>query len=308
MSSELSKKPYDDSDFWHSTNRWKDAPKALEAAIASNPNFLVRPNIFAGDLSIYEIFWADLQPYLLSRGYQLRPRYRPDWVPSWKDCKSTLYDLNSFEDSIVAYYARKVFDATRISDDCKVMMKRVELDGAEQHLARYLSSPHWAGDTRNHTVPILDIIPLPHSGTEALLVMPLLLRFNEVPFHWIDDDLPQGLDFMHAHKIAHRDACYLNLMMDASKIIPRGFHPVKIRTHDGVTLDKERHDRWSVAPVKYYFIDFGLSRYYPDEPWETMTGLCGQDRTVPELVAKEPYDPFKLDIFQLGNAFLEHMM
>ncbi|KAG6872913.1 hypothetical protein C0992_009262 [Termitomyces sp. T32_za158] len=113
---------------------------------------------------------------------------------------------------------------------------------------------------------------------------------------------------MHAHKIAHRDAGYLNLMMDASKVIPRGFHPIKTRTHDGVTLGQECHDRWSVGPVKYYFIDFGLSRYYPDGPWETRTGLCGQDRTVPELVANEPYDPFKLDIFQLGNAFMEILM
>ncbi|KAG6871495.1 hypothetical protein C0992_011122, partial [Termitomyces sp. T32_za158] len=311
MSSELSKEPYEDSHLWHSTNRWKDASKALEAAIAANPflqNF--NSNIFAGNLWINEVFWADLQPYLLSCGYQLRPRYRPDWVPSWKDCElpSHSRNLENFEDSIVAFSSHKVFDATRISDGCKVMMKRVELDGVEQHFARYLSSPDWAGDTRNHTVPILDIIPLPDSETEALLIMPLLLQFNEVPFHWIDDDLPQGLDFMHAHKIAHRDACYLNLMMDASKVIPRGFHPVNIHSHDGVTRRQERHDRWSVAPVKYYFIDFGLSRYYPDQPWETITGLCGQDRTVPELVANEPYDPFKLDIFQLGNAFLELMM
>ncbi|KAG8727256.1 hypothetical protein FRC11_013603, partial [Ceratobasidium sp. 423] len=28
--------------------------------------------------------WVSFQPYLLSKGYQLRPRYQPDWVPSWK--------------------------------------------------------------------------------------------------------------------------------------------------------------------------------------------------------------------------------
>lgn len=27
--------------------------------------------------------WVGYQPYLLSKGYQLRPRYRPDWIPSW---------------------------------------------------------------------------------------------------------------------------------------------------------------------------------------------------------------------------------
>lgn len=29
------------------------------------------------------MFWVDYQPFLLSRGYKLRPRYQPDWVPSW---------------------------------------------------------------------------------------------------------------------------------------------------------------------------------------------------------------------------------
>lgn len=27
--------------------------------------------------------WADLYNYLLGQGYQLRPRYRPGWKPSW---------------------------------------------------------------------------------------------------------------------------------------------------------------------------------------------------------------------------------
>lgn len=31
-----------------------------------------------------EFFWVDIQPFLLSRGYRLRPRYDPAWIPSWK--------------------------------------------------------------------------------------------------------------------------------------------------------------------------------------------------------------------------------
>ncbi|KAG6897209.1 hypothetical protein C0993_007673 [Termitomyces sp. T159_Od127] len=314
---ELYEKPLDDSHLWHSTHQWKDAQKVLQAAIATNPSFkYVDPHTFAGDLLIDEKLWADHQPYLLSRGYQLRPRYRPGWVPSWKNCKSPLRDLDDFEDSIVAASSRRVLDATRVSDGCKVMMKRVDPHGAELHLARYLSSPQWTGDD---------------SQAEALLVMPLLLQFHGVPFglfgevvdamkqflqartiflrqRWVDNNLSQGLDFMHAHKIAHRDACYLNLMMDASKLIPRGFHPIMNHTHDGVTRGQERLDRASVGPVQYYFIDFGLSAYYPDEPLETDVGFCGQDRTVPELLSNKPYDPFKLDVFQLGNAFMEILM
>jgi len=32
----------------------------------------------------YEYFWVDHQPFLLSRGYKLRPRYDPKWIPTWK--------------------------------------------------------------------------------------------------------------------------------------------------------------------------------------------------------------------------------
>jgi hypothetical protein len=46
--------------------------------------------------------WVSLQPYLLSKGYELRPRYRPDWVPSWTltgadpdDCEDSLNSLVS---------------------------------------------------------------------------------------------------------------------------------------------------------------------------------------------------------------------
>jgi hypothetical protein len=31
----------------------------------------------------YEEIWVTLYPFLLSRGYKLRPRYHPGWIPSW---------------------------------------------------------------------------------------------------------------------------------------------------------------------------------------------------------------------------------
>lgn len=35
-------------------------------------------------LEEHEIPWRERYDYLYSRGYALRPRYRPDWVASWK--------------------------------------------------------------------------------------------------------------------------------------------------------------------------------------------------------------------------------
>jgi hypothetical protein len=58
------------------------------------------------ELRLDEHFWVDQQPFLLSRGYTLRPRYDPAWVPSWKrpidrypaedSCRVLVRDLNLF--------------------------------------------------------------------------------------------------------------------------------------------------------------------------------------------------------------------
>lgn len=55
-------------------------------------------------------------------------------------------------------------------------------------------------------------------------------------------------------------------------------------------------------PVKYYFIDFGIStRFSPDEHPRLVVGRQGLDDKVPELSDTVPYDPFKTNIFIIGN-------
>lgn len=39
---------------------------------------------FDGDLLPYEYFWRNHQQWLEKCGYLLPPRYKPDWIPSWK--------------------------------------------------------------------------------------------------------------------------------------------------------------------------------------------------------------------------------
>jgi hypothetical protein len=51
--------------------------------------------------------------------------------------------------------------------------------------------------------------------------------------------------------------------------------------------------------VPYYIIDFGMSTINPTA--RKASGHVGQDGTVPEFKTNEPYDPFKLDIYQVGN-------
>lgn len=103
--------------------------------------------------------------------------------------------------------------------------------------------------------------------------------------------------------LLHRDCSHKNLMMDASSLFPEGFHPIfPDFLPDGLheTFPFTR----SVAPVRYYYIDFGISSHFPDDTVNKLvTGQDGLDKEVPELSTTVPYDPFKVDIFILGNVF-----
>ena len=81
-------------------------------------------------------------------------------------------------------------------------------------------------------------------------------------------------------------------------MFPEGFHPSN-------NLYKRDYSGWitwiprSVVGVRYYFKDFSISVHIPeDDPVKR-----GSGKGVPELSNKVSYDPFKLDIFIIGNMF-----
>ena len=109
---------------------------------------------------------------------------------------------------------------------------------------------------------------------------------------------------MHENGVAHRDCVMHNLMMDANAMFhPEGFHPVRTRfkrDHSGWATPVSR----SAVGVKYYFVDFGISVHISEDASpKLVTGNLGRDRDPPELSATIPYDPFKLDVFIIGNMF-----
>ncbi len=53
---------------------------------------------FEGGYVSAEYFWRDHQSWLQQQGYMLRPRYHPDWKPSWEGTKKYYED---FEDGLV---------------------------------------------------------------------------------------------------------------------------------------------------------------------------------------------------------------
>lgn len=96
----------------------------------------------------------------------------------------------------------------------------------------------------------------------------------------------------------------MNIMMDGYDLFPYGFHPSRrdmIPSCENFARPRKRID---VESVRYYFIDFGISSYYEDlsSPPEAIGAAC-QDHDVPELSEYRTYDPFKVDIFTLGNQY-----
>ncbi|KAG6901969.1 hypothetical protein C0995_006068 [Termitomyces sp. Mi166 len=282
---------------------------------------------FFGKYLPHELFWVGLQPFLLTLGYQLRQRYQPGWIPSWFRGKEIDVEYLLYEDSIVPSKPN-IMDATRMHDGLKVALKCLDTNSDEISIALYLCSANVGTDPRNHTMPVLDVILLPPDGSKSLIVMPQLFPFDELPFRrfgelaeafrqyievWGSEsfriDSPflnnklQGLDFMHQHGIVHGDACCLNLVMDMSQVVPRGVHMFAPDTHDGVTSGLDWNERSTVGPIKYYFIDFGLSvKLNQPEVWG---GHYGQDPSVPEFqIPNLRFDPFKVDIYQLGNVLM----
>ncbi|KAJ6498044.1 hypothetical protein C8R47DRAFT_1112658 [Mycena vitilis] len=238
-----------------------------------------------------EQFWIHYQQFLLSRGYQLRPRFRPGWVPSWTLPGSNFdperFNIRDFEDA-VHEGRRNVLDAIRVSDGVKVVLKRVQIRTPEIALGIYLNSA--------------ELLQHPHNRTE--FGMPIFRQLQEAVEAM--RQFLQGLKFMHDHNVAHRDACAGNMVMDATRAIPGGYHFSQPWTENGVDFGVYWRARSFVSPVEYYFIDFGLSDYCPDGPEATRdVGVFGQDKTVPEFSDTVSYNPFKVDIYQLGNVFMD---
>lgn len=101
-----------------------------------------------------------------------------------------------------------------------------------------------------------------------------------------------------------RDCAYQNIRLDATPMFPDGFHPVLSGLLPDMSASSRPIPRSTTAGVTYYFIDFGISVQPPSDVGVTLVVGCdGLDQEPPELHQDHPYDPFKLDIFIIGNLF-----
>ncbi|CAE6489018.1 unnamed protein product [Rhizoctonia solani] len=261
--------------------------------------------------------WVAFQPYLLAKGYRLRPRYQPDWVPSWIN---TNLKPRLCEDSLDCLPIR-VLDATRIGDERQVKIKMVvptsENEGTyEYDLLNHFSTPPLKDDPSNHIVPLLDQFPIPGIESGYFVVMPLLSQFKEPAFYNVSEihdffqQIFDGVLFMHSHNVAHCDIAPANVMMDARSLYEEPFHPYyQTYSIDAKHRIYPKHKR-SQKRIRYYFIDLGYAQWFKEKDCpRRVTGL-GAREAAPEQTGIAPYDPFAVDVYQLGimiqNEFIDN--
>ncbi|KAF8165858.1 hypothetical protein B0H34DRAFT_648961 [Crassisporium funariophilum] len=261
-------------------------------------------------LSPSEKVWRDRYEFIKEHGYQLRPRYRPNWTPT---LLGNGRHHHSGEDHIMQIMPQ-VLDAVRLSDGLVVCIKIMhEKQKFKQvKVLEYFSSPRMSTNSRNHAVPFIHSFGDRHDSGVHFLIMPPLRRFDDPDFVWASEvadfvsQTIEGLTFLHTQRIAHYNLTADTIMMDAKTIIPTGWHFVAhFCEPDGMTrISPLERKRW---PVRYYFVGFGDCFHVPRTTKPLIQAIGGSDQDVPELFTGKPYDPFKLDIYTLANVFQKQL-
>ncbi|KAI4528024.1 hypothetical protein K523DRAFT_340378 [Schizophyllum commune Tattone D] len=168
-------------------------------------------------------------------------------------------------------------------------------DGREQlRIWRGLATAPSVLLANNHTLPLLREIDI---GRFTVGVFPLVSQnLGQVYSSWAQSS---GLAYIHSQGIAHRDAFKNNFLVQ--------FFPESLK-NGAVSISKPR----------VYLIDFEVAVQFPDDcpaSERVCTGIpCTGSLAnvseyarpaIPEMLTGEPYDPFKLDVWQLASSFGE---
>lgn len=249
---------------------------------------------------------------MLSNGFQLRERYKPDWTPSWEGTKKPWILCT---DGLLPPHP-SVLDAERLSNGEQLVLKLVmkSLHPHEAEIGQYFSMDSVASDKHNHCIPIYKVLQVPDDDDLVILVMPFLRPHDDPAFDTIGEAVEffgqvfEGLRFMHQHYVAHRDVAYFNVLMDANPLFVDRYHPSRL----DYKLDLSgpvKHCTRTQKPVKYYLTDFGLSRKYKAEDLPASEDvIIGADKTVPEFKSGKACDPFPTDVYTLGNMIREQFI
>jgi hypothetical protein len=117
---------------------------------------------------------------------------------------------------------------------------------------------------------------------------------------------------MHKEGVAHVDCVAQNIMMDANPLYPDPWHPSKPTMRADWSAPAKPLSR-SDHPVKYYFIDFGLSVQFDLSagPPLAVPNEAGGEQVPPEFKGKgynTKHNPFPTDVWYIGNFVREEFI
>ena len=72
----------------HSSHPLMDPPRVLSDDL---PELSLPSEVLRARRGRTEQSWTEKQYFLEKKGYLLRPRYRPDWVPSWQETRGAVH-------------------------------------------------------------------------------------------------------------------------------------------------------------------------------------------------------------------------
>ncbi|KAG6835613.1 hypothetical protein H0H93_016512 [Arthromyces matolae] len=278
------------------------------ASSYASPRRKFKPDEF----SVHEAFWRDNYNLLKERGYTLRDRYDPNWIPSWKKEKSSKHWVDCEDGQVLRY--GNIADAVR-RDGSLVALKEIKINESVHEIAvgRLFSSEPLSKNPRNHCAPLLEVIDLPAGSQSVIIVMPFLLQSKYPPFRTVGElaehfrQIFEGLEFMHANNVVHGDCKLDNFMADALSLYTSPPHPSALRMRRDwrgpVTIRNSRTRR----PVKHYLIDFGLSRIYrPEDGPPLREPVWGGDQSVPEFALPDGWED--MGIPKQGLEFMKPLI
>jgi len=167
-------------------------------------------------------------------------------------------------------------DATRTLHGQAVALKRIKRG-------------ELASQPANHCAPVYEVLTLDTEHDRLIVVMPLLRPYKDPKFDTIGEavecfrQLFEGIQFMHKHRVAHRDCVNRHIMSDPTHLYLESFHAVAVNPSKDYSGGAKHFTRTQRLP-KYHFIDFGISRRYdPSDLSPKEIPIWGGDNDVPEL-------------------------
>lgn len=108
---------------------------------------------------------------------------------------------------------------------------------------------------------------------------------------------------MHDRNVAHRDLASPNIMMDGRPLYPNGFHPSAQYMSPSCKSRATHLKRIHAPPVKYFFVDFGISTIFSESEERLTFGVLGREPAPEQEDTEASHDPFALDIYVLGKVY-----